>query len=190
MKKLFFTIVFIFTIAANAQAERVITLNKGITGLLLGAGGGALAGQAIGRDTESTVIGTTIGTLVGYMVGNEMDKGQGREMAGVSHRPLAQPVYRQPVYHEPVPAYRYQPEPVEYRPRSPYAECREVEILGTVGGRPERLLTTACKTTDGWVLVDAPDAVHPDPARYQPRYEYDPYRPVYGGHTQRIRYPY
>jgi DNA mismatch repair protein MutH len=43
-------------------------------GALLGAGLGALAGQAIGNDTEATVIGTAIGAGVGYAVGNESDK--------------------------------------------------------------------------------------------------------------------
>lgn len=44
------------------------------TGTLLGAGTGALAGQAIGRNRKSTVIGTAVGTGAGYMIGNEMDK--------------------------------------------------------------------------------------------------------------------
>ncbi len=41
---------------------------------LLGAGLGALAGQAIGRDTEATLIGAGIGAGVGYIIGNEKDK--------------------------------------------------------------------------------------------------------------------
>ncbi len=43
-------------------------------GALLGAGIGALAGQAIGNDTEATVIGTAVGAGVGYAAGNESDK--------------------------------------------------------------------------------------------------------------------
>jgi outer membrane lipoprotein SlyB len=39
------------------------------TGALLGAGAGALAGQAIGRDTRSTVIGAAGGALLGAAVG-------------------------------------------------------------------------------------------------------------------------
>lgn len=188
MKKLILTAIFILAVAANAHAERVITLNKGITGLLIGAGGGAIAGQAIGRDTESTVIGTTIGTLVGYMVGNEMDKGQGRELPAV-HRPLTQPV--QPVYPAPTSSYRYRPEPVEYRYYED--ECREVEILGTVGNAPERLISTACRTPHGWVLVDPPanpSVRRPAPAHYEYRDERDYYRPTYNNYTRRINYPY
>lgn len=44
------------------------------TGTLLGAGIGALAGQAIGHDTGATVLGTAIGASLGYMIGNESDK--------------------------------------------------------------------------------------------------------------------
>ncbi len=43
-------------------------------GALLGAGLGALAGQAIGRDTKSTLIGAGIGAGLGYVIGNEKDK--------------------------------------------------------------------------------------------------------------------
>ena len=44
------------------------------SGTLIGAGGGALAGQAIGGNTKGTLIGAGIGALGGYIVGNEMDK--------------------------------------------------------------------------------------------------------------------
>ena len=43
-------------------------------GSLIGAGLGALAGQAIGGDTKATVIGTAVGAAGGYMIGNESDK--------------------------------------------------------------------------------------------------------------------
>lgn len=39
------------------------------TGALVGAAGGALVGQAIGRDTKSTVIGAASGALLGAAVG-------------------------------------------------------------------------------------------------------------------------
>jgi uncharacterized protein YcfJ len=46
----------------------------GQSGTLIGAGGGALAGQAIGRNTTGTLIGAGVGAIGGYIVGNEMDK--------------------------------------------------------------------------------------------------------------------
>jgi len=44
------------------------------TGALIGTAVGAAAGQAIGRDTKSTVIGGAIGAGAGYIIGNETDK--------------------------------------------------------------------------------------------------------------------
>ena len=44
------------------------------TGALIGAGIGALAGQAIGGDTEATLIGAGAGAAGGYVIGNESDK--------------------------------------------------------------------------------------------------------------------
>lgn len=44
------------------------------TGALVGTAIGAVAGQAIGGDTESTLIGAGAGAAGGYMIGNEQDK--------------------------------------------------------------------------------------------------------------------
>ncbi len=44
------------------------------TGALIGAGVGAISGQAIGGDTEGTLIGAGVGAVGGYMIGNEGDK--------------------------------------------------------------------------------------------------------------------
>ncbi len=44
-----------------------------------GAGIGALAGQAIGGDTEGTLIGAGIGALVGGAIGNDQEKQQRRQ---------------------------------------------------------------------------------------------------------------
>ena len=44
------------------------------TGALVGTAIGAGAGQAIGGDTESTLIGAGVGAVGGYIIGNEQDK--------------------------------------------------------------------------------------------------------------------
>lgn len=49
------------------------------SGTLIGAGIGALAGQAIGNDTTGTLIGTAVGAGAGYAVGNESDKAKERD---------------------------------------------------------------------------------------------------------------
>jgi hypothetical protein len=43
-------------------------------GAAVGAGAGALIGQAIGRNTESTLIGLAAGTIIGALVGNAADQ--------------------------------------------------------------------------------------------------------------------
>jgi outer membrane lipoprotein SlyB len=43
-------------------------------GAVIGAGVGALAGQAIGRNTEGTLIGAGVGTLLGAIIGNAVDQ--------------------------------------------------------------------------------------------------------------------
>ena len=43
-------------------------------GAAIGAGAGALIGQAIGGNTESTLIGLAAGTIMGALVGNAVDQ--------------------------------------------------------------------------------------------------------------------
>jgi uncharacterized protein YcfJ len=43
------------------------------TGSVIGAGLGALAGQAIGKDTKGTLIGAGVGAVVGGALGNQED---------------------------------------------------------------------------------------------------------------------
>ena len=45
-------------------------------GAAIGAGVGALAGQAIGHNTEGTLIGAGVGTLLGAILGNAIDQQQ------------------------------------------------------------------------------------------------------------------
>ena len=75
----------------NSTRNRLITLvlafsavgcagpNGALKSAALGAGVGAVAGQAIGGDTESTVLGTAIGAGAGYILGNEREKRELRE---------------------------------------------------------------------------------------------------------------
>lgn len=192
MKKILLFAVLIISIAATAQADQYLKINKGIKGLLLGAGGGALAGQAIGRNTESTLIGTTLGTLVGYMVGNEMDKNslQYRE---VGYQPRYEPRY-EPSYRQLPSSHRY-----DYRPvpsyHAPTAACREVEILGTVHGAPEKIITTACQTPEGWILAEPPPeqaaGYRYEPGNYVPRRSVNSIpRPTSNYYDQRVTYQY
>ena len=60
--------------ALTGSAGLLSGCNDAQSGALLGAGIGALAGQALGGDTKATLIGTGIGAGAGYIIGNESDK--------------------------------------------------------------------------------------------------------------------
>lgn len=54
--------------AALAGCSQTPQQQQATTGAALGAAGGALVGQAIGRDTKSTLIGAGAGALLGAVV--------------------------------------------------------------------------------------------------------------------------
>ena len=74
----------------NAHAQ-----NNAVNGIIIGGGAGAIAGQAIGRNTESTIIGATVGSVLGLIVGSE-------------------------VHRRPYRPHRYQPPVVVYKPARPH----------------------------------------------------------------------
>lgn len=117
---------------------------NGVNGFILGAGGGALIGQAIGRNTESTLIGTAVGSMLGYVIGNERDKN-----GVVQSRTVYRPVER--VYTPPPRGYYTE----TYVPPARYEEdiCRESEVLATINGRPERIYATVCLEDGRWVMA-------------------------------------
>ena len=67
---LLFSLMFLSVSCATTQPDRYNTQR----GAAIGAGIGALMGQAIGRDTEATLLGAGIGTLVGAIAGNAVDQ--------------------------------------------------------------------------------------------------------------------
>ncbi|MBU4319190.1 MAG: glycine zipper 2TM domain-containing protein [Proteobacteria bacterium] len=72
MKKVAFILLVVsgFFILGCATPERYNTQR----GAAIGAGFGALAGQAIGRNTQSTLIGSGVGALLGSIIGNSVDQ--------------------------------------------------------------------------------------------------------------------
>ena len=68
MRKMIISIIALITVfAATSQAH---STDRVLAGTLIGAGSGALIGQAIGGDTESTILGTAIGGIVGFTAGS------------------------------------------------------------------------------------------------------------------------
>ena len=125
-------------------------LTKGQQGAVGGGAAGALIGQAIGHNTEATLIGAAVGTMLGYIVGNEMDKYDRQELnhvyeRGTSNTPTA--------WTNPDSGNQYQvtPQPAYRAPSG--QPCRKAEIMAVIDGRQERTYSTACRDNNGnWVL--------------------------------------
>ncbi len=62
-----FFLISMFSCAGPTQQERGTK-----TGALIGAAGGALLGQAIGRNTTATILGAGIGAAIGGVAGNQI----------------------------------------------------------------------------------------------------------------------
>ena len=70
MSILLVSIIFLSVSCATVPQDRYNTQK----GAAIGAGIGALLGQAIGRDTEGTLLGAGIGTVIGSIAGNAVDQ--------------------------------------------------------------------------------------------------------------------
>jgi surface antigen len=123
---------------------------KAGSGTAIGAATGAIAGQAIGRDTKGTLIGAAVGGLLGYIIGNEMDK---YDQEKLNQTFESSPSYQQTHWVNPDTnrSYTVTPQPAYTQPSGQV--CREAEILATVDGRPEKVTSIACRDNTGrWVI--------------------------------------
>jgi uncharacterized protein YcfJ len=68
---LFFLSIMLLSASCATVPEDRYNTQKGAA---IGAGIGALLGQAIGQDTEATLLGAGIGTVVGAIAGNAVDQ--------------------------------------------------------------------------------------------------------------------
>jgi surface antigen len=124
---------------------------KGQVGGVGGAAAGAIIGQAIGHDTEATLLGAAIGGLLGYIVGNEMDKYDLRELnhvyeRGASNRPSSW------VNPDTGNQYSVTPQPAYSNP-STHQPCRKAEIDAIIDGQHKKTYSTACRDEYGrWQL--------------------------------------
>ncbi len=135
--------------------SHVAAQENGTKGLFIGAGSGAILGQAIGNDTEATLIGTAIGSMLGYVIGNEMDK---KPILYNSNYPSAYSSYsgskhrkklsrKQRTYGTNI--YKY---PTTHRKQNNNTICRKTEIIATIDGQPQKVLTTACLQNGYWII--------------------------------------
>ncbi len=132
-------------------AADVHDTNRAQRGATMGGASGALIGQAIGHNTEATLIGAAVGTMLGYIVGNEMDKYDKRQLnhvyeRGISNRPSAW------VNPDTGNQYHVTPQPAYQQPQT-HNVCRKAEIEAVIDGRVQTTYTTACRDAQGrWQL--------------------------------------
>ena len=124
--------------------------NKSQMGGAGGAAGGALLGQAIGHDTESTLLGAAIGGMLGYVIGNEMDK-YDRQMLNSVYE--STPSGQTTSWVNPDHGNQYQVTPQSAYTGSNNQYCRKAEVCATINGRRQTTYTTACRDISGqWQL--------------------------------------
>jgi surface antigen len=124
--------------------------NKAQMGGAGGAAGGALLGQAIGHDTQSTLLGAAIGGMLGYVIGNEMDK-YDRQMLNNVYE--STPSGQTTSWVNPDHGNQYQVTPQPAYTGSNNQQCRKAEILAVIDGRTEKTYSTACRDMNGqWQL--------------------------------------
>jgi surface antigen len=154
MKKSFVSILAIVAIISLNACTHVVRAYRGELGQVGGVGGaaaGAIIGQAIGHNTEATLIGAAVGGLLGYIVGNEMDKYDREQLNyayehGVSGQTS---VWTNPDTGD---QYAVTPTRAYSRPGSSQP-CRKAEIKALIGGRMEKAYATACRDAYGhWQL--------------------------------------
>lgn len=125
--------------------------NKAGMGAAGGAAGGALLGQAIGHNTEATLIGAVAGGLLGYIIGNEMDKYDREQLNHVYERGVSGKTnsWRNPDNGN---SYQVTPQPA-YSNSSTGRPCRQAEIQSVIDGKQETVYSTACRDNNGhWQL--------------------------------------
>jgi surface antigen len=113
----------------------------------LGVLGGAVAGQAVGKSTEATLIGAVLGGLLGYVVGNEMDK-YDQQQINKTYETI--PDQQTTTWVNPNTKKQYSATPQKtYKHPGTGQECRDVKILCYIDGKPEEMISSACRDARG-----------------------------------------
>ena len=140
------SVVLLFVVSCSSHQD-ANARKGGVTG----AAAGAMIGQAIGGDTESTLLGATVGSLLGYAIGQEMDRRDREQLNNTYERGVSG---ESVVWKNPDTGVEYEVTP---KPAQTYKNgnqvCRPAEVEITVDGQKEKTTTTACRNQYGqWVL--------------------------------------
>ena len=111
--------------------------DKRVGGMIIGGGTGAIVGQTLGRNAQSTIIGATIGGVTGLLIGDHLE----RQQRHAYHPPRAT-VYRERYTHR---GYDRGHRPIfrdDYR--SYRDNCRKIVTVKKGHHRTERVVRTIC----------------------------------------------
>ena len=117
------------------------------TGLggVLGAIGGAQIGGGRGR-TAAIIAGTLIGATIGRSIGRKMDKTDQMKLSRTLERT---PSHSSVSWRNPDSGTQYTVTPQRTYQRSANRYCREYKLDTRIGGRSQRIRSTACRQPDG-----------------------------------------
>ena len=151
MKKNFFNTFLALFVASSLLFSGCAGMDKAQTGALVGGLYGTMAGQGIGRNTKSTLIGALVGLSLGYMAGNEMDKFDKENLLSTFNETPSRQTKKW-INPDNGNQYAVTPKP-EYTSLKTRQTCRSAEITAVIDGKQETARTTACLDRQGnWQL--------------------------------------
>lgn len=140
--------VLVATVMCCIAAGTAVAADRRVNGLLIGAGSGAIIGQATGQNTQSVLLGTAIGGAVGYAIGSSLDGT--KKSYSHAHRPTTVVTH----YREPNRWPRYRDNNYRYRNnhyhdkhdryRSFSRDCVKTVKYEKKHGRVTRIVKTSC----------------------------------------------
>jgi len=128
------------------------TLSTGGKGAIAGGAGGAVIGQALGKNRYATIMGGAVGSMLGYVIGQEMDKTDTEKLnnaleSGASGKAIS--------WKNPDSGDEYQVVPFEFfTDETTNQKCRKAKLIATVEGKEQVTDTKACRSDDGQWMLD------------------------------------
>jgi surface antigen len=132
---------------------------KQTVGALAGAGAGGLLGAQIGNGKgrlAATAAGTLLGAFLGSEVGKSLDRADRVHASRAEYQALEYtPAGSSTAWRNPDSGHYGSVTPLETYETASGTYCREFQHRADIGGRPQSVYGTACRTPDGqWQVVN------------------------------------
>jgi surface antigen len=130
------------------------TCHRDLIGAALGGAAGGLLGNQFGKSsgkTAATIGGVVVGALIGGIIGRSMDDAdQACAAQALEYAPDRQTVTWQGPQQQ-----GYAVTPVRSYQARDGRFCREYQTSAVIGGRPQEVYGTACRSPDGtWQIMN------------------------------------